>query len=177
MEFTPNARSSRFAQLDPGDLFIVRDDTGSYVALAVKDPNSVKNPNATDKMVLLLGPASPTVPHVPALTNLPQQTPVVSFGKDYKVRLPCNATAWLSTEPPVEDQCVVLADDKLCIRARFGNGVRLSRCYVSVEDGILLLDGAGRFAGPGVDCAYTLDWAFLTNERHAREIISSPRIL
>jgi hypothetical protein len=34
MEIVPNLKTTRVPQLDPGDLFMVRDDTGSYVAYA-----------------------------------------------------------------------------------------------------------------------------------------------
>jgi len=168
MEIAPTVRSSWFAQLDPGDLFIVDDGTGSYVALAVKDPS------ATEKMALLLGPASPAVPKVPILTNLPQMR-VVSFGKDYKLRLPCDSRRWFAAEPPDESSCLVLAEDKPYLRALYGYAPQVTRCYIGVQDGVLLMDAShSRFARPSRDCAYTSDWAFLTSERDAREIISSP---
>jgi hypothetical protein len=73
MEISPNVKTTQLAQLDPGDLFIVHDDTGSYVALAVKDLHK------GDQLVLVLGPASSKVSAVPVLTGFPSHTPVVSF--------------------------------------------------------------------------------------------------
>jgi len=183
MEMTPSVRSTRFAQLDPGDLFIGHYETGSYVALAVNDPHAFTDPNAKEKMVLLLGPTSQTFPRVPVLTQLPGRGPVVSFAKDYKLRLPCEPGAWLTIEPPDECPCLVLApydkanggpvEDKLCMRALFQTGIRGIPVYIGIKDGVLVTDANHNFDRPSGDCAYTSDWAFLTLESDPREIISS----
>ena len=52
MEISPNLKSLPFGKLEGGDLCLVRDDTGPYVALAVADTKSSGN------WALLFGPAS-----------------------------------------------------------------------------------------------------------------------
>jgi hypothetical protein len=170
MKITPTLRSCQFAKLDSGELFIVHHRTGSYLAIAVSDPKAAKDPNAKDKMVLLLGPASPDYPKVPVLTNFSQQTPVISFAKDYKLRLPCDTIGWLATEPD-EGQCIVLAEDKVYLRAQFAGTDK--QVYIDLKAGLLLKDAYERSAYPSGDCAYTSGWTFLTTEGDAREILSS----
>jgi hypothetical protein len=172
MEIAPLLRSTRFEQLGPGDLFILHRTPGSYVALAVKDPKAAKDPNARDKMVLVFGPPSSAV-KAPILMSISQQTPVVSFGTAYELRLPCDTNRWLAAEPD-EGHCLVLAEDKVYMRAQFAGTDK--QIYVEVRAGLLLTDSYARFAYPSGECAYTLTWAFLTAEKDAREILSSPRI-
>jgi len=172
MVITPSLKSTQFSELKPGDLFFLHRTPGSHAALAVHDPKT----NAKDKMLILPGPRSSTAPKVPTLMGASQQTRVVSFAKDYKLRLPCDPSAWLFTEPPAECACLVLAEDKLYIRARLDLGGSLIQCYIGVEDGVLLGKGSERFAQPSGDCTYTLDWAFLTTEEDARRVLFSPHL-
>jgi hypothetical protein len=167
MEITPNLRAVRFDQVGPGDLFLVQDGTGSYVAIAVKDPR------AGDMMMLLLGPASADALYVPVLTNLPSHTPVVSFSKNYQIRLPCETKAWFITEPQPQN-CVVLSEDRLYIRPLYGWAGQSTRCYIDANDGSLLMDGSGQFARPRGECAYALEWSFWTTETEPREIFRTP---
>jgi hypothetical protein len=169
MEVTPLLTSCEFAKLDPGDLFALRRGSGSYLALAVKDPN------VSDKLMLILGPASLDAPKVPILMKLSPQTRVVSFAKDYRLRLPCDPKDWLNVEPPEESNCLVLTAENLCVRAHFKGAYDTVECYVDVRTGLLVVDSNGNFADPRGDCAYASEWAFLTIEKEAREIlITSP---
>jgi hypothetical protein len=143
----------RLEQLEPGDLFIFHSDTGSSVALAVKDPSK------GDQLVLVIGPASQALPEAPILTPLPSHTPVVSFAKEYILRLPCHTKAWLLVEPPA-GACVVLSGDKFYMRARYGWGGRVALTYVSIQDGLLFVNAAGNFIRPRDDCAYTMEERF-----------------
>jgi hypothetical protein len=167
MQISPSLTLCEFAKLDPGDLCALRRGSGSYIALAVKEPNS------PDKMVLILGPASSEAPKVPLLMRLSPQTRVVSFSKDYTLRLPCDTNAWLSIEPE-ESHCLVLTADRVCVRAHFKGAYDTVQCYVDVKAGMLITDNNGNFASPGGDRAYTLDWALLTTEIDAREILTPP---
>jgi hypothetical protein len=101
MEIIPAVKSMQLAQLEPGDLFIVHDDTGSYVALAVKYPNK------SDPLQLVIGPATTEISESPILTVFPSHITVVSFAKEYILRLPCEPKAWLPVEPP-SGPCVVI---------------------------------------------------------------------
>jgi hypothetical protein len=165
MEVTPLLTSCEFAKLDPGDLFALRRGSGSYISLAVKDPN------VSEKVMLILGPASSDAPKVPLLMRLSPQTRVVSFAKDYRLRLPCVPETWLNVEPPEGSQCLVLTADNLCMRANFRGAYDTVLCYVDVREGLLLRDGNGNFANPTGDRAYTSEWALLTMEEEAREIL------
>jgi hypothetical protein len=175
MEIAPSMKSLRFEELDPGELFFMNDGSEYHVALAVRDPNSVKNPSARDKMTLLLGPPSSNFKKVPTLTSIVQRTPVVSFGKNYILQLPSDRRLWSATEPSPDARCLVLAGEKACMRAHFpGYGQPPGvQCYIDVKSGELIADKNGRFAYPDGECAYTSDWIFLTAENDARKIFSS----
>lgn len=165
MEITPKLINTRPPQADPGDLFIVRDDTGSYVALAVKDPHD------GDRFVLVLGPASPHVAKTSVLTGFPPSTIITSFGKEYSVRLPVEASAWLNLEPQA-GHCLVLSADKLFIRALYQHFGQAINVYISLADGLLAVDASGHFTRPRDHCTYAVKWDILTIEREPRFILS-----
>jgi hypothetical protein len=165
MEIAPKLVTARLPQADPGDLFIVRDDTGSYVALAVKEPHD------GDQFVLILGPPSSKVPEVPILTNFPSGSSVVSFGKEYTLRLPCEAKAWLPTEPQT-GHCLVLSTDKVYMRAMYRPFNQAVNVYVDVDDGQLVVNSSGHFAHPREHCTYTVEWDLLTVEKDPRLILA-----
>ncbi len=165
MEIIPAVKSMQLAQLEPGDLFIIHDDTGSYVALAVKDPNQ------GGPLQLVIGPATKEVSEPPILTVFPSHITVVSFAKEYILRLPCDTKAWLPIEPPT-GPCVILSGDKFYMRARYGGGGRVTPTYVSIKDGLLVANASGHFMRPRDDCAYAIQGSFLTAEKEPREIIS-----
>jgi hypothetical protein len=173
MEVTPSMKSCSFEELDPGDLFFMHHETEWHVAVAVKDPKAVNNPNAKDKMVLLLGPGSSAFSRVPVFRSFPQRMSVVSFGRSYTLQLPCDRKSWLDDEPSA-DGCLVLANDRPCMRATFGFLDQNTQCYIDIKEGNLITTSAGNFAYPSGHCAYTLDWVVLTAEKEPREILSSP---
>jgi hypothetical protein len=164
MEIIPNLRTAQLAQVNPGDLLIIPSDAGSYVAVAVKDP--YKN----ERLVLLLGPASIRVPNVPILTEFPLHTPVISFSKDYALRLPCDVTKWFPSEP-AGGQCIVVSGDSFYVRASYGWAGQTTKTYISLKDGLLLADTSGRFLQPRDKCAYAVEWALLTVETRPRIIL------
>jgi hypothetical protein len=174
MEVIPLLTSCQFAKLAPGDLFALHHGSGSYIALAVKDPRSLQDPNADRKMALILGPSSSEAPRVPILISLSPQTRIVSFGKDYRLRLPCEPKAWLFVEPWEESHCLVLTADKPLMRANFAGQFDTAQCYVDIKEGLLITDPSGNFENPRGDCTYTLKWTFETTEEVAQEIISAP---
>jgi hypothetical protein len=166
MEVKPNLKVVRFDQVAPGDLFIVHDGTGPHVAIAVKE-------KSTDTMLMLiLSPASAVAVSVHILTGLPSHTLVVFFSKDYTIRLPCDARVWFNAEPQSQN-CLVLSQDKLYIRAVSGPAGRATPCYIDINDGVLLMGGSGVFARPTGDCAYAVEWSFWTTESEPREIFTT----
>ena len=174
MELMPKLTACEFSKVAPGDLFALHHGRGSHVALAVKDPRSFRDPNADRKMALILGPSSSEAPKVPILLSLSPQTRVVSFGKDYRLCLPCDPKAWLFIEPWEESHCLVLTADKPLMRGNFAGQYETVQCYVDIKEGLLITDSSGNFANPSGDCAYTLKWTFETTEEDAQEIISAP---
>jgi hypothetical protein len=174
MDITPKLRATRFAQLDPGDLFISYDDTGSYVAIAVTDPT-----NDGDKLALLLGPTCPQYLQFPALTSLRFNAPAISFGKDYLLRLPSSTTGWLAAEPSADRHCLVLTDDdELYIRSSYTTyDRRMLTCYIGLHNGLILTASSAfqsQYSRPRGICAYAVEWIFSTNEKEPRTILSLP---
>jgi hypothetical protein len=87
MQTIPKVQIERFEQLSPGDLFIFSYNGKSHLALKAEDPE-----RGRDKYILPLGPTLPTGMSVPTLLGWHAMT-VISFGKDYIVRLPTNPSA------------------------------------------------------------------------------------
>ena len=165
MQITPRLTSIRAPQADPGDLLIVHDDTGSYVALAVKEPRD------GELLVLFLGPPSAEAPETPVLTGFPPRSIATSFAKEYAVRLPVEPAAWINTEPQTGN-CLVLSGDKIYIRALYGYVGQRVYVYISMVEGILLEDSSGRFARPTDRCTYVVKWDIMTLETVPRLILS-----
>jgi len=163
-----------FRALESGDLFIWPDDGGG-IAIVVTDPTS-----DGEKLALLLGPSREQGAHRPALKLGPSSHAlVISFGKDFLVRLPCEAGGWLSNEPPVDAVCLLLQGDKLYFRGFFDGYGSVSRSlYVSVEDGTIFTVRSGSpqggFSHPG-RAMYAIEWALWTTEKNRpNPIVSFP---
>ena len=173
MDITPNLVATRFAELNSGDLFVCPDEAGPYVAILTTDPTANGN-----KLALRLGPTFEPNTQFPALKSCPPSLTVLSFGKDYSLRLPCNTSGWLNTEPS-EGPCLLLEQDKLFLRGLVGfYGVRPTLCYVGVQDGVIYTvrsaSGRNELSHPGLECACAVEWAFLTTESLPRVILSFP---
>ena len=147
----------------PGDLIFVFHDNVSYVAITVKDPTS------KEQLTLILGPASTKFPIVFNLTAFPGYCTVASFEKSYEVVLPCEPKYWFETEPE-DGPCLVLADDKQYVRAKYGYGGQQAYCYVEIKSGLLFVN-RGNFAHPGRNNTFATEWRLTTNERPARTIL------
>jgi hypothetical protein len=104
----PKLTVTRFAQLQPGDLFIHPYEDGGFVAIKVKAPDG-------DMLFVPIGPRFPHGLAYPSLLPEPAAT-VISFGKEYVVRLP---ESWRSELPPPEKHCIVLAEGGAYVRANF----------------------------------------------------------
>jgi hypothetical protein len=76
----------------------------SYVAMNAVDPAK-----DGDKAFVTLGPTFPDGVIGPTLTNASGVT-VVSFGKEFLLRLPCEATGWTMGEPPPDKPAVLVTD-------------------------------------------------------------------
>ena len=77
MEVQPRLKATRFAQLDPGELFLFQIDVGPSFGLKIIDPA-----NDGEIFLLPLGPSFSQELQQPRFYVEPAVT-VVSFGKDY----------------------------------------------------------------------------------------------
>jgi len=171
---TPLARADRFDRLDGGDLFFYYHRGGSCCALLVVDP--------LEDDEKLVGPFTETYPSEfgPALVG-PENRTVVSFGKNYSLRLPCARTGWSLTEPEPGRPCLLVTDSG-AIFLRFGfqprpvpSAARLPACYVDIATGAVHTNANPlRFAKPSGTCAYALQWEMVTNEEEPRVIAAVP---
>jgi hypothetical protein len=158
----------RFAQLAPGDLFIFIHKNESCVALKVVDPT-----NDGDKFILPLGPTFPAATYRPTLMG-PKDMTVVSFGKDYTLKLPTQATGWLANEPGPNQHCFVVNERGVYVRANFAPSSEPIRwCYVDIGSGSILSNDRS-YIEPVSPSAYAIDWTLLTNETEPRDIVSAP---
>jgi len=170
MEVVTKPKVTRFAQLQPGDLFIFQHPAGTSVAVKATDPVSDGDP-----LAVVVGPSFPVGPARPMLYN-PSQTTVVSFGKDYTIRLPSSADGWRTNEPPAEADFIVVTDaGGVFLRANFRAPAAFSPCYVDMSSGEILCNKAGRqYIEPREIKAFALAWELLTNEQKPRPIFSYP---
>ena len=170
MQLTPRLTVTRFAQLQPGDSFIYPYGDGTCVALKVKEPDR-------DMLVLPLGPAFPDGLGYPSLLSEPSAT-VISFGKDYILRLPAGPEGWTIQPPLPQTQCIVVTEQGAYLRANFlpaGQGYK--PCYVALETGAIVTAGPGRsqgFIAPSGHLGFAIEWEILTQEKDPCRILAYP---
>ena len=95
MQRIPKVRIDRFAQLDPGDVFVYPRSGGSCLALKALDDEA-----NGEQLILPLGPTYPPSTGGPRLI-VPEGFTVISYGKDYTLRLPSATDAWSHRAPAV----------------------------------------------------------------------------
>jgi hypothetical protein len=173
MQSNPPLRVTRFAQLSPGDLFILRRRDERYVGLVVHD-------STEDGQTLLL-PIGPTLPSFmtwPTLTEDHPGATVISFGADYAARLPVDPAGWEDEEPPAAVTALVVAEGATFLRCNFSpRPGQFQACYVNLADGEICTSGGGRggfYVRPSGIRAYATRWELSTTERPARTILSYP---
>lgn len=168
MKVQPVLKVDRFAQLAPGDLFIFNHNNGSCMALKVADPA-----NDGDKLILPLGPTFPAGISGPTLMS-PQDMTVVSFGKDYTLKLPTEATGWVVSEPAPNLHCFVVNERGVYARANFAPpGKSFRWCFVEIGSGSILSKESS-YIVPASPRAYAIEWALVTDEAEPRAIVSCP---
>ena len=140
----------RFEELTPGDLFIFLESEGSYIGLAVEDKN-----DRGRKLVLNLGPKFPNGVSAPHIFPWAPAT-VVSFAKEYQLRLPISPDHWSAVLPNPGQHCVLLVDNTAYFRANFSPYPgRFHACYVRAFDGMV------EYSPPGIS-AFALEWEIFT---------------
>jgi hypothetical protein len=148
MKIEPNVKMSRFAKLQPGDLFICFDYDAACLAMKGVDPKM-----DGDAIILLLGPQLPTEMGEGPRVIGERRSSIVALGNDFVLRLPCGPEGWTNQPPPSDATCVLLLDDKVHIRANFGSRPgEVRMCWVEASTGVL------RYDLPRGDAAYAVDW-------------------
>jgi hypothetical protein len=140
LNIEPKLQITRFKQLSPGALFIFHQKKQAIVGLKVVVDGG-------DELVLPLGPED--IPgHGPARLIQPNGMTVISFGKDYVLRLPTDAEGWSAEMPDGNTIAVVIEGGKAFFRA---NNSRITDkfdpCYVSISDGKLQFGGLSQTLG------------------------------
>src|ERR1035437_3469950 len=130
---------TRFAQTKPGDLFMFPHRDGLAIAMSVIDPAS-----DGDKLVAILGPQFPEGMTRPSLVA-PPGTTVISFGKEYTLRLPSQVTGWVVTVPSDDVACIVVTEPgTVFIRANYAGLHEFRPCYIDVATGEIQTDRNSR---------------------------------
>lgn len=172
MQTVPAVKVTRFAKIDSGDLFIYRHAEGSSIATVAEDPTQ-----NGEKLLLPLGPVFPRGVNGPRLIR-PGGMTVISFGKEYVLRLPVQTSGWLDALPPPEKHCILVTEQATYFRANFShNQTGFSACYVDIATGLICTSGSGAsevFATPQGIPAFAIEWAIVTNEREPRVILAYP---
>lgn len=171
MHSQPKVKISRIAQLEVGDLFIYPHDCGSCLALSAIDP-AMDN----DKAMVLLGPVFPRGVVSPSLVT-PAQATVISFGKEYCLRLPTQPGGWVATEPSHHQLCLAVTEQATYFRVNFAgqNMPEFHPCYVNIATGLIEASHDGmRYMAPRGIAAYAIAWEIVTTEEKPRIILACP---
>lgn len=149
MELEPKLNATRFAQLQPGDLFICPSWSTDCFALKVVDPAA-----GADTFFLPLGPKFPADPYQPRLYA--EQGTTISFGKGFIFRFRSDPKGWLNSDGQVDYFCAALVDGEVYLRAncdRYAGGYQ--RCWIKLATGVISYQRL-----PGI-AAYSKTWELL----------------
>ena len=172
MKVVPALTITRFAQLAAGDLFLAPlggDD--SCVAIVAEDPTQ-----NGQKSLVPLGPSFPGRTGGPTLISPPGMT-VVSFGKNYVLRLPVRAKGWSASAPPPGTIGILATDSGRYFRADAGPSPGVLFGYIDIATGRIHTSGQGTFqqyAPPTGIHAFAIEWEIVTNEPEPRSILAYP---
>lgn len=155
MDVKPTVTVTRLELLAPGDLFIFDWRAGGCAAIKVIDP--VMN---GDKLMLLLGPTFTQDCKEPELIA-EQRLSVVSFGKNYTVRLPVNPTEWVISEKPSGNVYVATNGTDVYFRLPCRQG----EIFVNLKIGEVC-----SATPPGI-LAYTKSWEIVLQEDDTFQVI------
>lgn len=135
---TPKIEVTRFEQLKPGDLFICLFDEGACLALKAEDPE-----RNGDKLILPLGPIFPAESGGIPLLLSGRGVTVISFGRDYILRMPVDASGWTARMPERNKVSMMVADGNTYIRAFFDPSPDSKPCWVRLDNGLIAYSGIG----------------------------------
>lgn len=164
MEIVPAVRSTRFEQLEAGDLFIYMDGQ-TFCALKTQQPAT-----GDRSTMVLLGPSF--IQDVAESFLVPwQPVTVLSFGKSFSILPSLDPAAWSPTGPSRTPVCLAVADDNVYVCTNGGpSPQRYFPCFVDVKTGAIV---EGRLPG---SAAFTNSWeiAVLIANHPPRSILKYP---
>lgn len=165
---TQQVNVGRFAQLNAGDLFLLLDVNCRCVALCVESTTD------KDKLMVPIGPNLPSHIKGPSLLEGSRAT-VISFGKNFSVRLPVEPDSWLDSEPGHDTPTLAVTDEGgIYLRAQFtGFGTQPVYCFVNIADGTIC-SNAHSYTQPKGIKAYATAWELITTEATPRLIVKAP---
>jgi hypothetical protein len=165
MEIIPPLRMTPFSEVQPGDLFLFLDGRSQFYALKTLPPKS-----GSKVTMVMLGPSfladvneSFLLPFDPA--------EVLSFGKDFSILLPTQATDWVWSSRDRTPVWLGVAGSDLFICANSGESPQdYYPCFVNVRTGEIV-----KRSLPGVS-VYTNKWeiAVLRANHPPRTILKYP---
>lgn len=173
MEFTPNLNATRFSKLEPGELFLFADNNAPVLGLAAKDP--VQD---NDVVTVILG--GTINPNSIGRILGPRDGEVLSYGKEYVLRLPAEPQGWTVAPPEADKLCFVVCrqastEQRLLLRANFSPDDIFRPCYVDMKDDRILTSSSQlrpSYLIPRDFIGYAVKWSILTKETEPRVILS-----
>ncbi len=165
MEIVPAVRTTRFEQLEPGDLFIYMDGRQTFYALKTQQPAT-----GDRSTMVLLGPSF--IQDVAESFLVPwQPETVLSFGKSFSILPSLDPAAWSPTGPSRTPVCLAIADENVYICTNGGHSPQhYFPCFVDAKTGASV---EGRLPG---SAAFTGSWeiAVLAAHHPPRSILKYP---
>jgi hypothetical protein len=128
MDLIPAARVARFEQIEPGDLFLYKDERDAFYALKTKASR-----NGDRSEMATLGPFTGEVKES-FLLPWPAMT-VLSLGKSFSILLPTEADAWSTTVSNPAPVWLAVVEETAFICTTWAQSGRRVPCFVKFETG------------------------------------------
>jgi hypothetical protein len=168
----PRLKVERFAQLEPGELFLFEHSSVRCVGFVC----DYRDPDPT-KLLLVLGPEYPGEIKSPTLLNI--NVTAISFGKEFSIVLPVDRHQWCEDEPRHDHHCLLVTNAGIFFRAdgAISPHQGFVSCFVNAATGIVEVINSpspGTYARPRGTAAYALSWEIITTESEPRSILKYP---
>jgi hypothetical protein len=165
MEIVPAARTTRFEQLEAGDLFMCIDGRQTFYALKTQQPAT-----GDRSTMVLLGPSF--IQDAAESFLVPwQPVTVLSLGKNFCILPSLDPASWSPTGPSRTPVCLAIAEENTYICTNGGHSPQhYFPCFVDVKTGAIV---ERRLLGAA---AFTNSWemAVLNTNHPPRSILKYP---
>ena len=126
-----------------------------------------------DPVMLLLGPILPSgMSHLPVIGQMDGS--VISFGKEFGLRLPTHAGGWSETDPGEDKPCILVTAEGNYIRGNARPNGGFIPCYVDVATGRTFAHPNGMSYVKPRGGIFAVEWELHTLESKPRRIVSYP---